>query len=369
MKLLGALFFELLRISLFVIGGGYAIIAVADGVFAKRGWTEEGELLGKLPVFQMVPGLIATHVAVYVGRKVAGARGAALGVAAVAIPSVAIFTFFSAGYDSLPLGNAWLKAAFAGLRSALAGIIAATIVSGWRSSLPDVFSYAVMAAAALAIGFFRFDVAMVLLVAMAAGVLKTCAGREKGPGRVYRSSLLPLLLFLKYGALCFGGGFVLVPMYMEDFVGAGAPFLQISDVEFSNLMALTQMTPGPIGVNGATFFGYRIAGVAGALAASALLLLPGSLLVYAALGSLERFGKVAFVRGILAGARPASVALMLSAFMVFAGQSVADGGAVSAVLAAAAFLLVWRKTLGAMAVIALGALAACAVHGAALAFL
>jgi chromate transporter len=144
---------------------------------------------------------------------------------------------------------------------------------------------------------------------------------------------------------------------------AGAPFLQISDVEFSNLMALTQMTPGPIGVNGATFFGYRLAGIPGAVAASALLLLPGSLLVYAALRSLEKFASSAPVRGILRGAKPASVALMLSALLVFAGQSVASGGMTAVSLCAAAFVLMWRKTLGPMAVIAGGALASCLVYG------
>ena len=362
MKRLAALFFELFKISLFVIGGGYAIIAVADRVFAKKGWTEEGELVDRLPVFQMVPGLIATHVAVYVGGKIAGGIGAALGVAAVAIPSVVIFTFVSAGYDSLPLDNEWLKAAFTGLRSALTGIIAATIVAGWRKSLPDFFAYAVMAASALAISVFKFDVALVLLAAMALGIAEVRRSRSAGK-KVYRASCLPLLLFLKYGALCFGGGFVLVPMYIEDFVGAGAPFLQISDVEFSNLMALTQMTPGPIGVNGATFFGYRLAGIPGAVAASALLLLPGSLLVYAALRSLEKFASSAPVRGILRGAKPASVALMLSALLVFAGQSVASGGMTAVALCAAAFVLMWRKMLGPMAVIAGGALASCLVYG------
>ena len=48
MKRLAALFWELFRISLFVIGGGYAIIAVADDAFARRGWTEEGELVDRL---------------------------------------------------------------------------------------------------------------------------------------------------------------------------------------------------------------------------------------------------------------------------------------------------------------------------------
>ena len=362
MKRLWTLFFELFRISLFVIGGGYAIIAVADQVFAKKGWTKEGELLDRLPVFQMVPGLIATHVAVYVGGKIAGKVGAVLGVAAVAIPSIVIFTLVSAGYDSLPLDNEWVKAAFTGLRSALTGIIAAAIASGWRKSLPDFFAYAVMTAATVAIAVFKFDVSLVLCAAMALGIAEVYS-RRPGGKKIFRASYLPLLLFLKYGALCFGGGFVLVPMYIEDFVGAGAPFLKISDVEFSNLMALTQMTPGPIGVNGATFFGYRLAGVPGALTASALLLLPGSVLVYVALRSLEKFASAAPVRGILRGAKPASVALMLAAFAVFAGQSVSAGGMTAAALCAAAFVLMWRKTLGAMADIACGALASCLAHG------
>ena len=135
------LFWELFRISLFVVGGGYAIIAVADDVFAKRGWTKEGELVDHLPVFQMVPGLIATHVAVFVGRRVAGLLGAAVGVAAVALPSIVIFTFVSAGYDALPLDNAALKSVFVGLRAGLSGIIAATIVRGWLRSLTDGFAY------------------------------------------------------------------------------------------------------------------------------------------------------------------------------------------------------------------------------------
>ena len=121
MKNLLLLFWEFSKISLFVIGGGYAIIAVADQALSRRGWTEEGELLDRLPVFQMVPGLIATHTAVYVGRKVAGRIGAFVAVLAVAWPSVVIFTFVSAGYDSLPIDSPLVKSAFLGLRSALTG--------------------------------------------------------------------------------------------------------------------------------------------------------------------------------------------------------------------------------------------------------
>ena len=364
MKIL-RLFWELFKISLFVIGGGYAIIVVADAVFAKLKWTEEGELFERLPVFQMVPGLIATHTAVYVGRKIAGWRGAAIGVLAVALPSIVIFTFVSAGVGSIPEGNPWLESAFVGLRAALTGVIAATIIKGWRRNLSDAFAYALMSAALVAM-VCGASVWMVLVAAMAVGLVSSTRDRNVASPKTFQSSWLALLFFLKYGALCFGGGFVLVPMYIEDFVGPDASFLQVTGEEFSNLMALTQMTPGPIGVNGATYFGYRLAGVAGAVLASLALLLPGSVLCYAALSSMERFRTSRIVCGILRGARPASVALMLVALAAFARMCLfhRDGsfGVTALLLVIATTLLTMKKKLSPMILVFLCTLAATALR-------
>ena len=363
------LFVEFFKISLFVIGGGYAILAVADSVFAKRKWTEEGELLDELPVFQMLPGIIATHTAVYVGRKVAGLSGAAVSVLAVALPSVVIFTAVSLGYDALPLGNLHLLHAFVGLRSALTGIVAATVFRGWVKATKDALFYVLLVAAcaALVVG---VPVWAVLLVAMAVGLAAAFMPPSRaasGGARTFRAAAwLPLLLFLKYGALCFGGGFVLVPMYIEDFVGPSASFLQVTAEEFSNLMALTQMTPGPIGVNGATYFGFRLAGVPGAVLASALLLLPGSVLVYLALASIDRFKTSRVVRGVLRGAKPASLALMLVALWAFLGMSVFAGGsfhAGAAVLTLACLVLMLKKAVHPVLLIVLASAVAVAILG------
>lgn len=348
MRLYLRIFVEFFKISLFVIGGGYAIIAVADQVFAKRKWTEEGELLDELPIFQMLPGIIATHTAVYVGRKVAGLPGAVAAVVAVALPSIIIFTAVALGYDALPLGNPHLASAFIGLRSALTGIVAAAVLRSWAKAAKDVFFYSVLVAACAAlVG--GVPVWAVLLAAMAAGLAVAFApAREKGGRTFCAAAWLPLLLFLKYGAFCFGGGFVLVPMYIEDFVGPTAAFLQVSAEEFSNLMALTQMTPGPIGVNGATYFGFRLAGVPGGVLASIALLLPGSVLVYLALASIDRFKTSRLVGGILRGAKPASLALMLVALWEFLKLSAFADGAfqpLAAVLVALSFALAQKKAV------------------------
>ena len=113
-------------------------------------------------------------------------------------------------------------------------------------------------------------------------------------------------------------------------------------------MALTQMTPGPIGVNGATFFGYRLAGIVGAVAASAALLLPGSLLALLAFRSLDRFSRSRVVVGLLKGVRPASVALMSVALWTFAKMSVFDAEMnvdplAAAIVAASAYVAYRRK--------------------------
>lgn len=321
MKRLLELVWELFKISLFVIGGGYAIIAVADRVFARKRWTEDGELLDHLPIFQMIPGLLAAHTAVYVGRKVAGWRGSLFGVMAVAAPSVVIFLLVSVGYDRLPLDNRWVKAAFIGLRSSLTGIIAATIVRSWLRAKKDLFFYSLLAAVLGAVVGLGVGVPWALVGAMAVGLLSSFVrGPVEGEKR-FNVSWLPLLVFVKYGLLGVGGGFVLVPMYIEDFVGATAPYLQIPDLEFFNVIALSQMTPGPVGVNCATFFGYRLAGVAGSVLASAMLLLPGSLLLYGVLVSLDKFRENPVVKGIFRGVRPASIALMLIALAAFAKTS------------------------------------------------
>ena len=91
------------------------------------------------------------------------------------------------------------------------GIISATLVHGWKRPSVDLFCPGRMIAALLG-RFIGIDVWAVILLAMAAGLIRSFLQRQRSALSV-KSSLLPCLIFLKYGALCFGGGFVLVPMY------------------------------------------------------------------------------------------------------------------------------------------------------------
>ncbi len=400
-KLLWRLFYEFFKIALFVVGGGYAIIVVADDVFGRRlKWTKEGELIEHLPVFQMVPGLIAGNTAIYVGLKMAGLVGAAVSLLAVALPSLIIFLIVACGYDSLPLGNPWLESAFLGLRSSLTGIIAGTVIAGWKKSVKGVYGYAAALAGAIVLAYGLANTLEILVAAAAIGIaLDFCGlgaqsdisgGVPLPPLNLKRPWLPAVLLaaflvgvtllhgslfwiFVKFGLICFGGGFVLIPAYMDQFVGPEASLLNLPVEEFSNLMALTQVTPGPVSVNSATFFGFRLGGVSGAVIATLGLLMPSYFLLAGALTSLDKWKSSRLVRGLLGGIRPATVALMISALIVFGGMSVWSYSSETGLaglkfspmaIAIAAFSLyvILRKKLSVMATIFLCALVGAAAH-------
>ena len=180
-RILLRLFLEYVRISLCVVGGGYAIIVAADEVFGKRlKWLREGELLDRLPVFQMIPGLIAGNSAAYVGLKMAGLAGVAVAMSAVALPSFVVILAVAHGYGWLPMGNPWLQGAFLGLRAALAGIVFGTMARTWPRVMRGAYPYVALAACLVLVLWFRVNAAWTLVGGMLCGIALELARPRRG---------------------------------------------------------------------------------------------------------------------------------------------------------------------------------------------
>lgn len=130
------------------------------------------------------------------------------------------------------------------------------------------------------------------------------------------------LLFMKFGILCVGGGFMLVPFLSAELVDTCKI---ITGNEFLSLLSLAQVTPGPIGINAATWIGFIKYGIPGGIIVSTALILPGSILAYIAAKLIDRWRDNLFIKGFFAGAKPASLALMIQAVFVFAALSVFTG--------------------------------------------
>lgn len=124
------------------------------------------------------------------------------------------------------------------------------------------------------------------------------------------------LVFAKIGLFGFGGGMAMLPMIYQ---GAKQFGLMSAD-EFSNLVAISQVTPGPMAVNAATYVGYNCAGYTGALAATVGVALPSFVLVTVVYYFINRFKESKAVDGAFAGIRPVTCGLIAAA-VVFMGQS------------------------------------------------
>lgn len=118
------------------------------------------------------------------------------------------------------------------------------------------------------------------------------------------------IIFFKVGLLGFGGGYAILPMIYQDVQAFGL----MSADDFSNLVALSQVTPGPIAINAATYVGYRTFGMAGACLATFAVSLPSFMLILIAMMFLEKFKNNKVVQAVLFGVKPATVGLMASAF-------------------------------------------------------
>ena len=118
------------------------------------------------------------------------------------------------------------------------------------------------------------------------------------------------LIFFKVGLFSFGGGYAILPLMQHEVVDVNK---WISFKEFMDIVAVSQITPGPISINLATHVGYRIGGVVGSTIATTSVVLPSIIIVSFIVIFLKRFSKLAVVQRIFKSLRVTIVGLILAA--------------------------------------------------------
>ena len=123
-----------------------------------------------------------------------------------------------------------------------------------------------------------------------------------------------LLVYLKIGLLGFGGGYAMLTLIQEEVVEKHE---WLSVQEFTDIVAVSQMTPGPIGVNSATYIGYVVTGsVWGSILATVAVMIPSFVLVLLISLSFSKFKNNPHVEAVFTGIRPAAVGLIAAAAML-----------------------------------------------------
>lgn len=138
--------------------------------------------------------------------------------------------------------------------------------------------------------------------------------------------MLELLLtlywsFLKVGLFTIGGGYAMIPLMEAEVIKANN---WLSAAEFLDIIAVAEMTPGPVSINAATFIGYRLAGVAGSLVASFGVITPSLVLLLLLSRVLFRLVQNPKAATFINGLRAAMVALILLASYTLGQTAILD---------------------------------------------
>ena len=291
------MFREALVLGLVGFGGGIAVLAqVESRIVTRRRWASLEQYLEAAALAQSVPGAVTVNALAFLGLWLGGVPAALSLVAGFILPSFVLLLAAALAYphlERLPAPAAALAlAAFVGVAFFGLGVVETILIAGLIGVARTLPSRVGRAGAAALIGW-----APSIMTSGSNARLVGLAG-----------------VFLRAGALTFGGGFVMIPLLEAELV-LNRHWLTART--FADAMALGQVTPGPV-LMSATFIGYTVAGLAGALLSTVAVLLPAGLMTWLIAVQVERFRASVPLQGFLRGVQPAVVGLMLAAAVAIA---------------------------------------------------
>lgn len=329
-----------LKLGTIAFGGPAAHIAMMEAEFVeKRQWVERGRFLELVGAANLIPGPTSTELAIYLGYLRAGWPGLVLAGVCFILPAMLIVLTLAhiyVLYGALPQ----IALALYGIKPVIIAIIALAV---WKLAGTAVKDRPTAATGAVAL-ILAFAAMNLLAVLVVSGILCVALKRLSDGG--LRSIFLPLigvagaagagvtpvslsgkmtltglfLAFLKIGAILYGSGYVLLAFLWSDFVDVHQV---LTSQQLLDAVAVGQFTPGPVFTT-ATFIGYLVAGVPGAIVATVAIFLPSFVFVPLINAFLVRVKESALAADFLAGVIAASLALMAMVTWTLATASIID---------------------------------------------
>ncbi|MFI3249918.1 MAG: chromate transporter [Eubacteriales bacterium] len=353
-------------------GGGYSMLPVLQRVISrKRGWATEAELANYFAIGRCTPGTIAVNVATFVGLKQCGVKGALVATFGLISPCFVIITTLGKLFQSSS-SEGWIAHGLNGVNICVAVLIGHSAWIVVKQAILDkpsgLLFYGVFSSMVLNYLFPSMHATLDRLSSpIGLIMLSGCLGYLILHGKRNLTDLYPvigviavlefssifnvvsfiegitvvdvleesvvvdvmetidvkqwidwnkLLLFpalfiefFKVGMFAIGGGFSTIPFLQK--VGTNTSWF--SSWELTNMIAVSESTPGPLGINMATYVGYETAGYLGALLSTLGILAPSVLFILLIAKALEQLERNPVIEGIFYGIRPASAALIVAA--------------------------------------------------------
>jgi len=362
-----------LKLGFIAFGGPAAHIAMMrQEVVQRRKWIGDQEFLDLFGAANLIPGPSSTEMAIFLGYVRAGWRALILAGALFILPAMAMVLLFAWAYvrfGALPQVG-WI---LYGIKPVIIAVIAEALWGLSRSAFKDwllaALSIAVIALYLAGVNVFLLLVGGGVLIAVIRGArfglahlaLAVPPAGLPGPSALSAAaapfSLSALFLtFLKIGAVTYGSGYVLLAFLRSDFV---VRLRWLTDRQLIDAIAVGQFTPGPLFTT-ATFIGYLMGGLRGAVLATVGIFLPSFVFVPLIYPLIPRVRHSPVARAFLDGVTAAALGLMAAVTWQLGQAAVVD--AVTAGIAVVAFGLLHYARPNSAWLVAGGGLVGVAVH-------
>ena len=342
-----------LRLGFTAFGGPAAHIAMMhDEVVTRRKWMEEQHFLDLVGATNLIPGPNSTEMAIHIGYERAGWRGLIAAGLCFIMPAVLIvlgLAWLYVEYGSTPQGDALMygikpviiaivvQALYKLVPSAMKGVLLAAVGGGALAAyllgvneLVVLFGGALLVVAVQALRRFPQSAAALLpLVGLNNWLPQVTTGNAVTLDRLF-------LIFLKVGALLYGSGYVLLAFLRNDLV---VNYGWLTDQQLLDAVAIGQFTPGPVFTT-ATFIGYVLAGVPGAVVATIGIFLPSFFFVALLARIMPYIRKSPWSAAFLDGVNVTALGLMAGVTWQLGRAALVDLPTI--LLAAVAALLLFR---------------------------
>jgi chromate transporter len=354
-----------LKLGTTSFGGPAAHIAMMHlEIVERRKWVSEQEFLDLLGAANLVPGPTSTELAIYLGFRRTGWIGLVLAGVCFILPAMLIVMVLAWAYlrfGSTPLATK----IFYGILPVVIAIVAHALWNMGRKAVKNWLT-GVLGLLVVVLYFLGVNILILLLVAGLIAMFWENLSRVKdlpvvgfwlplaGVGLLagFIPFSLPLLFlnFLKIGATLYGSGYVLLAYLRSDFVNSLG---WLTDHQLIDAIAIGQVTPGPVFTT-ATFIGFLLGGIPGALVATAGIFLPSFAFIAAISLLIDRIRNSQWITGFLDGVNVASLGLMLGVTIQLASTAIIDP--ITIIIALLSLILLLRLKINSTWLIAGGAI-------------
>ena len=361
--------------------GGPAILALMKKTFVhEKEWISEKEFMNALSLAQILPGATGVSVMGYIGFKLHKLWGGILAPLLYILP--ATIAMIALAWAYFTYGDiSFVKALFAGLGALVVALLVnATLILGKsvfkKITLRDWKGFAISLVAFIGVYFFKLNVIWIILAAGTLGFLffyfthefedeKAKKGEillsEPKENRTHLSikDWIPAILILSFfavgllmpsvrsiittflgiGALAFGGGFTTIPLIQHQVVDLHS-WLTVK--QFIDGIALGQITPGPVFIT-ATFIGYRVSAILGALFATLAIFTPSLTAIILLADIHGRVQNLKIVKVIIKGFLSGFIGLLVAVTLQFAFKSLVSWQAWLIFALAIIWLMILKK--------------------------